>query len=396
MVKAKFIHRVASFILAGLLSLGGAATAASSAAGQQSAGRLPEPAWTAALKSPLDGYTEAPYHVPNSNTVYLPSYTLVNSGTKSWAVGVVTAVDKTTGKQKWSFSFYKKGSPYPWTTSNYAYGKTGSVYALVTDGTGTKLYSVSAAGKSNWTVKVPDADEVYAMNDGTLLLVDPDKRNAAGKLTPWAYAYSASGVKISDRSISENYAVLGDRYLVSLSGEPSKPKLEAYGPKLNRLFAYSLPNGAYTDVAGGAWLFDNANILLRMNVPKTGNKLVALNAQGKALWERNIARNAAVQALGSTYALYANGELGLYGNAGLIRKKALEIDEPMPTLLQAPDRRIVVRSAEGWSVIDPATLEPIYHFPSDQKLLTYHYAGDGYLYAVSDAYRLTQYRLAKA
>lgn len=68
-----------------------------------------KPLWNISNESELDMFLQAPYHVPNTNIVYLHTNTSVNSETKSWIVSVVSAVDKTTGKKKWSFEFYKKG-----------------------------------------------------------------------------------------------------------------------------------------------------------------------------------------------------------------------------------------------------------------------------------------------
>lgn len=105
-----------------------------------------KPLWNISNKSELDMFLQAPYHVPNTNIVYLHTNTWVNSETKSWMVSVVSAVDKNTGNKKWSFDFYKKGMPYPWTTSDLAYSQSGSIYALVKDGGGSRLYSVNSAG----------------------------------------------------------------------------------------------------------------------------------------------------------------------------------------------------------------------------------------------------------
>ncbi|MNO44622.1 hypothetical protein D3C76_348690 [compost metagenome] len=65
--------------------------------------------------------------------VYIHSTSSIESQTKSWEVGVVSAVDKTTGKEQWSYSFYKKGTAYPWSTE-IAYSNKGAVYGLVVDG----------------------------------------------------------------------------------------------------------------------------------------------------------------------------------------------------------------------------------------------------------------------
>lgn len=390
MRNAKFTYRVFTVILAGVLLLSSMASAAESSATDN---QLKNPAWKFTLKSQLDGFTGDPYHVPNSNTVYLPSYTLTNSATKVWEVGVVTAVDKTTGKEKWSYPFYKKGEPYPLNTSDYAYSKSGSVYALVSTVLGTKLHSVHSSGKSNWIINVPEAQNVYVMNDNTLLLVDQGMPSSKGKKK--VYAYSPNGKKLAEQSLGDMYAVIGGQYLVSQVGQIGNSKLEVFGPKLNRLFTYKLPTGAVTYIDEAAWVINNGDILVRMNLPKTGNKLIAFNSKGKALWGRNIAGNASVQSDGQSYVVYANGEMSLYNSKGLVRQRNLTLSDPMQTIQKTPDNKLLIYSENERSVLDPNTLETIYQFPIGDNLLEYNYAGDGCLYAVTDAYKLMQYKLTK-
>lgn len=63
------------------------------------------------------------------------------------------------------------------------------------DGGGSRLYSVNSYGKQNWVINVPDAQNLYAMNNGTVLLINSDKVDSKGNRTPWAYAYSQNGKK---------------------------------------------------------------------------------------------------------------------------------------------------------------------------------------------------------
>jgi len=386
----KFGYRIVSGIIAWVLLFSGMVSAAGSSTTDS---LLKAPEWQITLKK-LDGFREAPYHIPNSNTVYLQSYTLVNSATKVWDVGVVIAADKTTGKEKWSYQFYKKGTPFPMNTSKFAYSKSGSVYALVSDALGTKLHSVNSSGKSNWTIAVPEAQDVYAMNDGTLLLVNRFTRDASGKFK--MYAYNANGKKLSEQWVGEIYSVVGGQYLISQTAKQGSVKLEVFGPKLNRLFTYPLPDGAVTSINEGSWVINNGDILIRMNIPKSGNRLISLNSQGKTLWGRTIAGNASVQSIGESYVVYENGEMSLFNSKGLIKKKNIKLDDPMHEIKYTPDNKILVYSENGRSIIDPSTLELMYNYPFDQKILKYYYAGDGYLYAISDEYQLLQFKLSKS
>lgn len=385
MRKGKWLYFMLMAGLAVVLSLSGPASV--------SAGSLlPKPHWGKTLEFELYGFPQAPYHVPNTNTVYIHSTSSVQSETKSWEVGVVSAVDKTTGKEKWSYPFYKKGMAYPWSTE-IAYSAKGSVYALVEDGRGTKLYSVNSSGKLNWMLPVPEANKLTVMNDGTILLINPSKRDANGKFVPWAYAYGTNGKKLSERALGDQYSVVDGTYLVSQVGGSVKTKIDVYGSKLNKQFTYTPPSNAYIDIAGFSWVYNSSDLLLRMNVPSKGNQLVALNAKGKTLWVRSIAGNATVQSVGKNYVVYENGEMKVYGAKGLLLKKSMKLTDPMQVVHKTIDHKLLINEDEYKSVLDPATLKTIYHLPYDEKTSEYYYAGNGYLYGVKDFYKLSQYIL---
>ncbi|MEK3904833.1 hypothetical protein [Paenibacillus sp. FSL R7-0179] len=356
-----------------------------------------KPLWNISNKSELDMFLQAPYHVPNSNIVYIHTNTWVNSETKSWMVSVVSAVDKTTGKKKWSFDFYKKGMPYPWTTSDFAYSQSGSIYALVKDGGGSRLYSVNSSGKQNWVINVPDAQELYSMNNGTVVLINSDKADSKGIRTPLAYAYSQNGKKVGEKSLTQTYSVIDGQYLVTQTGPYEKSKIDVFGPTLNRLFTYTPPAGAGLYVSEMSWRINKNDILLRMNLPKTGNRLIAIDSKGKTLWGRNIAGNASVQSIGENYTVYENNELSVFGAKGLIVKKTIQLGDPMNVVLNTTDNKIRVHSENWMDILDPITLNIIYHIPydDDEKQMKYYYAGDGYLYLLKSGYQLFQFKLDK-
>lgn len=391
MLTKKFLYIIIMAMLTGIFILDGSATAAENPTTNN---QLPAPAWQITLKSQLEGFPQAPYHVPNTNTVYVNSTTSVASETKIWSVGVVSAVDKASGKEKWSYSFYKKGMAYPWNTS-ITYNKLGTVYALVTDGRGTKLYSVNSAGKLNWMIAVPQSTDIHAMNDGTLLLINPNKQNSNGTFSPWAYAYSSKGKKLGERPLGEIYTILDGKYLVSQIGDLDKFKLQVYGPTLNTLFTYTPPTGAVTYIDEAAWVINGGDILIRVSLPQTGSRLIAVNAKGKTFWGRNIAGNASVQSTGQNYVVYENGEMAVYGIKGLLLKKTMQLSDPMYVISRSPDNKIMTFSEDWKSIYDPASLKTIYQIPFNTEALEYHYAGDGYLYAVKDYYQLLQYKLPK-
>ncbi|WP_430108301.1 PQQ-binding-like beta-propeller repeat protein [Paenibacillus sp. B1-33] len=388
MLSNKRIKRWSSAVLAVVFCLSAVTSVAASSVSKP----LPKPSWQKNL-SEMNQFIEAPYHIPNTKTVYLASNTYIASQTKVWEAGVVTAVDESSGKPKWSFTFYQKGTPYPWGTK-IAYSKIGSVYALVKDGQGTKLFSVNASGKSNWTIPVPNAEDVHVMNDGTILLIDPDKKVApTAKSKPRAYAYSANGKKLAEVALGQIYNVIGGQYVVSQIGEIGNSKVAVYGSKLNKVFNYNLPNGAVTYVGEATWVINNSDILLRVNIPKSGNKLIALNAKGKTRWERVIPGNAWIQSIGQNYVVYADGVMSLYNAKGLVANTSIKSNLPIPAISEALDHHIVMNIENGNKVLNGKTLKVMYEYPYDESSRKYYYAGDGYLYTVTKGYQLSQYKL---
>ncbi|WP_185929313.1 outer membrane protein assembly factor BamB family protein [Paenibacillus popilliae] len=390
MLSNKRIKRWSSALLAVVLCL----SAVTSVSASRTSKPLPKPSWQKDL-SEVNQFIEAPFHIPSTKTVYLASNTYIASQTKVWEAGVVTAVDESSGKPKWSFTFYQKGTPYPWNTK-IAYSKEGSVYALVKDGQGTKLFSVNASGKSNWTIPVPNAEDVHVMNDGTILLIDPDRKvTPTAKSKPRAYAYSANGKKLAELSLGQMYSVIGGQYVVSQIGEIGKSNLAVYGSKLNKLFTYNLPSGAVTYVNEATWVINNRDILLRVNVPKSGNKLIAMNAKGKTLWERSIPGNARVQSIGQNYVVYADGVISLFNAQGLVTKAEVKVDLPIAIIFETPDQQIEIHTENAKKVLNAKTLQTIYEYPNDQDRQKYHYVGNGYLYSINQGNQLAQYKLQK-
>ncbi|EPY03775.1 hypothetical protein PAALTS15_28576 [Paenibacillus alvei TS-15] len=390
MLSNKRIKRWSSALLAVVLCLSAVTSISASSASKP----LPKPSWQKNLPE-MNQFIEAPYHIPNTKTVYLASNTFIASQTKVWEAGVVTAVDESSGKPKWSFTFYQKGTPYPWNTK-IAYSKFGSVYALVKDGQGTKLFSVNASGKSNWTIPVPNAEDVHVMNDGTILLIDPDRKvTPTAKSKPRAYAYSANGKKLAEVALGQMYSVIGGQYVVSQIGEIGKSNLAVYGSKLNKLFTYNLLSGAVTYVNEATWVINNGDILLRVNIPKSGNKLIALNAKGKTLWDRSIPGNAGVQSIGQNYVVYADGVMSLYNAKGLVTKATVKADVPFAVMFETLDQHIEMYTGDVQKVLHAKTLQTLYEYPYDENTMKYYYAGNGYLYSVTKGHQLAQYKLQK-
>ncbi|WP_216633881.1 hypothetical protein [Paenibacillus alvei] len=213
------------------------------------------------------------------------------------------------------------------------------------------------------------------------------------KSKPRAYAYSANGKKLAELALGQIYNVIGGQYVVSQIGEIGNSKVAVYGSKLNKLFTYNLPNGAVTYVGEATWVINNSDILLRVNIPKSGNKLIALNAKGKTIWERIIPGNAWIQSIGQNYVVYADGVMSLYNAKGLVANTSIKSNLPIPVISEALDHHIVMNTENGNKVLNGKTLKVMYEYPYDETSRKYYYAGDGYLYTVTKGYQLSQYKL---
>lgn len=352
---------------------------------------LPVPVWE---WKGADQIIETPYHY--KNTAYLVSSGEVASATKVWPVVVLTAVDVNSGKKKWSYTFYEKGTPYPLSTSPLVYGSDGAVYAMVNDVTGNKLFAVNASGKAKWIIQVPEADELYMMRDGTLLLIDRDKRDSSGKTANWVYSYNASGKQIGKKTIGDIYSVVDGQYIVSQvefsakdsKGAYQKIRADFYNSKLGHVFSYSFPARAYTDISEAVWTLDGGNVMFRVNIPEKGNQLVAVNAKGKAQWRLSIAGNADVESAKGGFAVFGSNELRFYNaKGGLVTKRKLVVqhEAPMFTLWKAADQKLLVRMNDRQLIVNPATLKTLYEFPLDTADVEYRYTGNGYLYRISES-----------
>lgn len=399
-IKKLIVVLLTSFIIGGLLTNSYILASASNEVVSTKT-KTQQPSWKFSLKSETQSFITDPYHVPNTDTLYVTyiSDNYINTGTKVWSGGVVSAIDIKTGKVKWSYETFKKGPGVPWST-DFAFSKKGTVYALDSGSYGHKLISINVSGKQNWVISVPEVSEMYPMNDGSIILIDKMKKDSDGKFKPYAYAYNANGKKLGERFLHEMYSVIDGQYVITQIGPFGNCKLDVFGPQLNRIFTYTPPTGAVTYVDQSIWTINNSEILIRMNLPKTGNRLIALNSKGKTLWGRKIEGNASVQSAGQNYVVYEKGYLSLYGTKGLIRKKAYTLSDPMGVLIPTLDNKIAIYSEDWKSVIDPSSLEVIYQIPYDiedtinRKFVFYHYAGNGYLYEKANG-QLTQYKLLK-
>src|SRR4030095_1000492 len=74
--------------------------------------KLPKEAWTQKPNADYVPIQEEIYIVPGTNTIYLHVGEEKASQTKVWAPDTLRAVDQSTGKVKWTYSFANTG--YRW------------------------------------------------------------------------------------------------------------------------------------------------------------------------------------------------------------------------------------------------------------------------------------------
>lgn len=134
----------------------------------------------------------------------------------------------------------------------------------------------------------------------------------------------------------------GNRVLIQTNyGGGKGSRIQALDSSLNSVFTYQMPADSYTEVSYNHVLSDGT-VLVRANIPKTGNRLFGFSSKGNLLWGRDIAGDAVVSSLGDVYGVYANGKLSLYNVKGLVKSVALK--DVTEFLYRWTDYRMVILS----------------------------------------------------
>jgi len=143
-----------------------------------------------------------------------------------------------------------------------------------------------------------------------------------------------------------------------------------------------LPADSYTEVDYNEVLTDGT-VLIRANLPKTGNRLFGFDSKGKLLWGRDVAGNAVISSLGEVYGIYANGKLSLYNVKGLVKTVALQDEtEFFVSLYQLQDGNIELSfPGSATYILNPKTLAVDYTFRLKDN---FNYVGNSVGYVKTD------------
>lgn len=304
--------------------------------------------------------------------------------TKIWNYDTLNAVDPDTGKTKWVFPFFKEGIGYLTTEYPFLYAKNGTTYAYF-ESNGL-LYSINAKGKQNWMIKLPEQQHpdavwdnpVHLMKDGTLLYVVP-KSTKLGSEKTIVYGYNKNGKQIFKKLISGQVEQITDTYVIvqNQSVSASDFKTDVYNASMKRLYRYEFPTGATTG-SGYTTVWDDGTILLRADLPKTGNRLTAISPQGKVLWNREVPGNAEIREVGNYYIVYVDKVASLYDSKGFVAKHTFDdIDDEVPIypfVRMTDDHKIWLDLMVEQYVLDPKDMSVIQNFKlnnEDTKIMQY-------------------------
>ncbi|WP_334072426.1 MULTISPECIES: hypothetical protein [Paenibacillus] len=352
--------------------------------------KLPEPQWSQPdVVGESGGVEEEPFEVPKLNTVYLHTKEEHLTQTKVWVVDTLKAFDTGTGKLKWSANFADPGTSMVREAQPFLVSPDGTVYVTFTDNlspAGTQVYAVGPDGKRKWTLNFSSKDGyLFRLADGNLVFASRGKMDTLGNYTGGSLTLiDKNGTRLKSLAYKGNVIVKGSRVLLQTNyGGGKGSRIEALDAALKRVFVHQLPAQSYAEVGFDQVLADGT-VLVRANLPKTGNRLFGFSPTGKLLWGRDIAGNAEVASLGNVYGVYANGKLSLFNAKGLVKSAAIPAQTVyFITLDLLQDGTVELNlTGSGRYVLDPVTLQAKYtiRVPEDDH---FTYAGNGAGYVVT-------------
>ncbi len=344
---------------------------------------LSNPQWTQSTKDEFLDVKNDIHLATDQKLVYLHMQD-EKTYTKIWNYDTLNAVDPDTGKTKWIFPFFKEGIGYLTTEYPFMYGKNGTTYAYFESN--RLLYSINAKGKQNWMIELPEQQHpdavwnnpVHLMKDGTLLYIVP-KSTKTGNETTIVYGYNKNGKQIFKKLISGHVEKVTDTYVIVQNQSVSFNyfKSDVYNTAMKRLYRYEFPKGATTDI-GYTTVWDDGTVLFRADLPKTGNRLIAISPQGKVLWTREVPGNAEIREVGNYYIVYVDKTVSLYDSKGFVAKHAFDhIDDEVPIYPSArmtDDHKIWLDLVIEQYVLDPKDMSVIQNFKlnnEDTKIMQY-------------------------
>lgn len=352
--------------------------------------KLPSAQWSQLnVVGALESIEGGPVELPSLNTVYLHTKEEHATQTKVWLVDTLKSYDTQTGKLKWSVKFADPGTAMFRESKDYLVAPDGTVYITFTDNLSpdaTQIYAVGPDGKRKWKVNLSQTEGyLYRLDNGSLVFASQGNFDNNGNYNGSLTLINKSGTKVKNISYKGTVLAQGNRVLIQTNyGGGKGSRIQALDSSLNSVFTYQMPADSYTEVSYNQVLSDGT-VLIRTNIPKTGNRLFGFNSKGNLLWGRDIAGDAVVSSLGEVYGVYANGKLSLYNVKGLVKSVALKDEtEFFVSLDRLQDGNIELGfPGSATYVLNPKTLAVDYTFKQKDDF-NFNYVGNGVGYVMTD------------
>lgn len=356
------------------------------AAGATTITKLPPPVWTNATVAGNGGeIVEGPLEVPSKNLIYLHTRENYATQTKIWLVDKVKALDSNTGKVKWSAQFTDPGTSMFREASYYLVSPDGTVYVTFNNNNdGTHIYAVGSDGKRKWkTVLSTQEGRLALLQNGSLLFIGSGKMDKNGNYVGGSLTLiDRNGRKVKNKAYTGTVEAEHNRVIIqtNTNARSTGPRIEVFDMSLNKVFSYQVPADAYAET-GYNTVLNDGTVILRMNLNKTGNRLIGFSPSGKLLWGRNVEGNAEIAPLGNNYGVFADNKLSVYSINGLLKSAIVnDSTEAFTSLWQIPDGSVGLDfPGSGFYVLDQRTLAPLFTFklPND-VFFTYSGKNTGY------------------
>lgn len=332
---------------------------------------LPQAVWSQTPNEDYIPIQEESFYVPGKEMLYLHVGEERASETKIWSPDTLRAVDPKTGKVKWVFSFAKAGYGWPSTEDSFAYAPDGTVYAYFSSE--KLLYSVSSAGKENWSKQVgqelsPFDSKLFLMGDGTLIVAG-QKSTIIGAETVQMTSFDKNGNLKGSKTVSGKLNTVSRSQIAIevITKEGSAQKVEVYNSSLQRSFQYTFPKGAGVNFYT-AFALDDGTFIFSVNQGKI-RKLLALSPKGSAIWGRTIDQFGFAFQAGADYLVLnpQTKKISLYNQKGLVKERVLSNlilpeGDGLPTAKKTVEGKLLVDLLSRQYIFDAKTLSTVHEF----------------------------------
>lgn len=332
---------------------------------------LPQAVWSQTPNEDYIPIQAESYYVPGKEILYLHVGEERASETKVWSPDTLRAVDPKTGNVQWVFSFAKAGYGWPSTEDPFSYAQDGTVYAYFSSE--GLLYSVSPAGKENWSKRVGQDlslsdSKLFLMGDGTLIVAG-QKSTKIGAETVQMISFNKNGKQIGSKTIYGKLNTVSKNQIAIevITKKGDAQKVEVYNSSLQRSFQYTFPKGAYVNFYT-AFALDDGTFIFSVNQAKI-HKLIALSPKGSAIWGRTIDQFGFAFQAGADYLVFNphTKKISLFNQKGLVKERVLSNlilpeGDGLPTAKKTVEGKLLVDLLSKQYIFDAKTLYTVHEF----------------------------------